>query len=494
MQRGRNVAAARALALGAGLAWALAASPVATAAGPVAGPAPEATTTTIEAAPNPAPKGTPVTLTATVRPNPGGGTVAWTDATNNGWTVGRSPVDPNTGITTLSVDLEPGFHGIVGSFMGIAGFAASASTPLLVGVLGEGAATSTSVQVSVASTELGLPVDLVATVSPVPQGFGLVGFFDGVTLLGTQAVDTDTGSATMTVSRLALGPHAIVAAYLGDDTSAGSQSAPSAITVMPDTAIHASDLDVSRRTFYPVPDGYADTVEIGGTVAQPVTVWATVYAEATGKLVRSLGLGQKVGAYRGTWNGADAAGRLQPAGRYRIVQVLRDAWGNTLAHTSYVVLSHKRLQWATASQTRAASSADERYTYASALVLRSRFRGGLQLDAGIGDYADSSEAYLDYAFRLPAAAVYKALTCSVLGVTDPGRGAAVVLFRNWTTHKWDAVKDVRPGYAWTNAKVPGAEHVSPSRRAVCSIDALGSDNAQIDVRTVKLTYTFGVLR
>ena len=36
--------------------------------------------------------------------------------------------------------------------------------------------------------------------------------------------------------------------------------------------------------------------------------------------------------------------------------------------------------------------------------------------------------------------------------------------------------------------------MSPTRAAVCSVDALGSDNAQIDIRTVKLTYTYGVLR
>ena len=77
---------------------------------------------------------------------------------------------------------------------------------------------------------------------------------------------------------------------------------------------------------------------------------------------------------------------------------------------------------------------------------------------------------------------------------DPGRGAAMVLFRNWTTRDWDVIKETRPGYAWTYAKVAGARYVSPTHRAVCSVDAVGSDNAQIDLRTIKLTYTYGVLR
>jgi hypothetical protein len=507
----RRSAATRTPALAAGLAWAVACALVALGpiiAAPFAGapaafaadpgappaPAPVATATTIAASPNPATEGAEVTLTATVQPNPGGGTVAWTDAANNGWTIGITPVDPVTGVATLAVELDPGFHGLVASFEGSPGFAPSSSAPLLVGVLGEGEPTSIALAASVATTELGLPVELTATVSPIPEGFGLVAFFDGITVLGTQVVDPDSGTATITASRLAVGPHRLVAAYLGDDTNAGSQSASLEVTITPDTSIHASGLGVSRSTFYPVKDGYVDTVEIRGTVAQPATVRAAVYSEATGKLVRSLGLGQKVGAYRATWNGTNRAGTLQPAGRYRVVQVLRDAWGNSLTHTSHVALSHKRLHWTTASQTRTAASADDRFTYASALILRSRFPGGLQLDAGTGDYTDVSEAWVDYEFRLPAATVYKSLTCGVLGARDPGRGAAMVLFRNWTTRRWDVIKETKAGYAWTTAWVAGAAYVSPTRKAVCSIDALGSDNAQIDLRTIKLTYTYGVLR
>jgi len=491
----------RAFALAVGLAWALAAAPfagapVAVAADPgtVPAPAPVATATAITARPNPATEGAEVILTATVRPSPGGGTVAWTDAANNGWTIGITPVDPVTGVATLAVELEAGFHGVVASFGGSPGFAASASQPLLVGVFGPGEPTTTALVASVTVSELGLPVELTASVNPVPEGFGLVAFFDGITALGTQVVDGETGTATITASRLAVGAHRIVAAYLGDDTNAASQSAPIEIAITPDTRIHVSGLGLSRTTFYPVRDGYADTVEIRGTVAQPVTVRAMIYSLASGRLVRSLGFGQKVGAYRVPWDGTNAAGSLQPAGRYRIVQQLRDAFGNTLAHTNDVALSHKRLVWTTASQVRAAASADERSAYASALILRSRFAGGLQVDAGTGDYTDLSEAWVDYAFRLPAATVYKSLTCGVLGATDPGRGPAMVLFRNWTTRDWDVIKETRPGYAWTNAKVAGARYVSPTHRAVCSVDALGSDNAQIDLRTIKLTYTYGVLR
>ena len=137
-------------------------------------PAPVATATTIVASPNPATEGTEVTLTATVRPSPGGGTIAWTDAAANGWTIGITPVDPVTGVATLAVELDPGFHGLVASFEGSPGFAPSSSAPLLVGVLGEGEPTSIALAASVTTTELGLPVELTATVSPIPEGFGFV--------------------------------------------------------------------------------------------------------------------------------------------------------------------------------------------------------------------------------------------------------------------------------------------------------------------------------
>jgi hypothetical protein len=55
-------------------------------------------------------------------------------------------------------------------------------------------------------------------------------------------------------------------------------------------------------------------------------------------------------------------------------------------------------------------------------------------------------------------------------------------------------REAMAAHGWTNAKAGDAARVSPIRMAVCSIDALGSHDARVGIRTVKLTYTGGVLR
>lgn len=494
--RGLKVRATLGLILG--LSWAIAGASIATAADPSPSLPSSGvpTVTTVDASPNPAPAGIAVTLIALVAPNPGGGTVAWSDALDDDAEIGESEVDPTSGVATLIVNLAPGFYGVVATFHGSSGFAASAGAPLLVTVLSEGAPTTTTLEAAAPATELGLEVVLTAAVNPPLDGF--VAFLDGITLLAVEPVDPDTGVATLVSSRLRVGPHRIVATFLGDDEHAASQSAPLTITVTPPTKIHASGLGLSRSSFFPVKDGYLDTVVIRGRVGQPAMVNVEIYSRATGKEVRSLRFGEKVGSYNVTWDGRDAAGALLPAGGYRVVQRLRDAWGNALAHSSLVQVSLKRLHWTTASQVRSGNSADERQAYASALILRSRFAGGIQLDAGAGEIwpPDPSEAWLDYSFRLPDAAAYKRITCGVLGATDPGRGPATLLFRDWTAgdEAWDVVAEARAGYAWTYGKGNPREHISRTHEAICSIDVLAGNNGQIDVATVKLTYTYGVLR
>ena len=487
-----------ALVLVAGSCWALVGAPVAAAADPPPGLPSNAvaTVTTVDARPNPAPTGTAVTLIAVVAPNPGGGTVAWSDAMDDDAEIGESEVDPTSGVATLVVALDPGFHGVVATFDGSSGFAASTGGPLLVTVLTEGEPTSTTLEAAAPATELGLEVVLTATVSP--PVFGFVAFTDGITLLAVETVDPDSGVATLVSSRLRIGSHRIAAPFLGDDELAASQSAPLTIAVTPASRIHASGLGLSRSTFFPVKDGYLDTVAIRGRVGQPAMLTAEVYSRATGRKVRSLHFGEKVGSYNVTWDGRDAAGALLPAGGYRVVQRLRDAWGNSLAHGSLVQISLKRLHWTTVSQTRGGDSADERYAYASALILGSRFADGIQLDAGAGGSRplDPSEAWVDYSFRLPDAPVYKSITCGVLGATDPGRGPASILFRDWAAgdKAWDDVADTKAGYAWTYGKGNPEQHISRAHEAICSIDVLAENNGQIDVARVKLTYTYGVLR
>jgi hypothetical protein len=279
-----------------------------------------------------------------------------------------------------------------------------------------------------------------------------------------------------------------------------SQSAPVAVSVVPPTQIRASGFGVSDEIFYPVRDGYRDALEVRGRVAQPARLTVDVVSRDTGKTVRTIAYGEKVGTYKVLWDGRDAAGKLLPAGRYRVVQRLRDAWGNSLAKASETEISPKRLHWVTESTTRAAVSADERFTYASAMALVSRFPGGVQLDAGSGPYLlDPSAAWLEFRFRLPEAAVYRKVSCAVLGATDPGRGAASLWLRDWTVtgpsdDEWDLVAEPAAALGWTTGKGDPSRHISAKGDVLCSVDVYPENNGQIDVAKVRLTFTYGVLR
>jgi hypothetical protein len=88
------------------------------------------TYTTLSASPTDPSFGQPVTLTATVTCTGGGltgGTVTFTDLTT-GTTLGTTPVNPSTGVATLTVNgLTAGTHNISAHFNGTATCAPSAS-------------------------------------------------------------------------------------------------------------------------------------------------------------------------------------------------------------------------------------------------------------------------------------------------------------------------------------------------------------------------------
>ena len=103
------------------------------------------------------------------------------------------------------------------------GFASEPSSP----VTAEDTVTATGLASSDSPSATGQSVTFTATVAPAPDG-GTVAFeADGTPLSGctASAVDPATGKATCEVSSLAAGTHSVVAAYSGDEFSAGSASA-----------------------------------------------------------------------------------------------------------------------------------------------------------------------------------------------------------------------------------------------------------------------------
>lgn len=88
---------------------------------------------------------------------------------------------------------------------------------------------TTTLTASPTSTQYGDPVTLNATVAP-SSATGLVNFSEGNQLLGTATLNT-SGGATLTLTTLSSGTHAIVATYLGDNNVGQSSSPEVSVTV-----------------------------------------------------------------------------------------------------------------------------------------------------------------------------------------------------------------------------------------------------------------------
>ncbi len=111
-------------------------------------------------------------------------------------------------------------------------------------------ATITTVQTSAPAVLLQNSVTLMAKVaSPTNTPAGSVTFLDGNTPLGTTTLD-GTGSATLTLSTLAMGSHSITAAYAGNVNFAGSTSSAMTETVE-DFSLAASGASVLSITVMP---------------------------------------------------------------------------------------------------------------------------------------------------------------------------------------------------------------------------------------------------
>jgi DNA-binding beta-propeller fold protein YncE len=179
------------------------------------------TATALVSSLNPSTYAQSVTFTATVTSSDGGrptGTITFTDGPN---ALGVVALSNGQAVLTTSM-LGAGSHSIVASYSGDSANQANTSTAL----------TQT---VQMASMTLGLAsninpsgynqaVTFTAALTPKFGGSatGTVTFKDGVNTLGTAAVSGNL--ATITVSTLAVGTHAITAAYGGDTNFTGSSS------------------------------------------------------------------------------------------------------------------------------------------------------------------------------------------------------------------------------------------------------------------------------
>jgi hypothetical protein len=154
------------------------------------------------------------------------------------------------------------------------------------------------------------------------------------------------------VPTAALGTHQFAAEWSGN-AQFTSGSATTTLQIVSDV-LEATGVGINSATFYPVVDGYRDTVSARGTRSEPISVAITI-KNSSGSIVRKASIARASGAYSWAWNGKNTAGTLLPAGTYRIYQVLKDAAGTTKTVASSVTLSRKKLYWYTTDLYRSAS-------------------------------------------------------------------------------------------------------------------------------------------
>ena len=169
----------------------------------------------LTSSPSPSFVGQATTLTATVSPTTATGVVTFFDGNAM---LGSSTL--SAGAATLSVStLSPGTHSITVVYNGDNNCVGS--TAVLTQTVSLSAST-VAVASNLNPAVFAQTVVLTATVSPA-AATGTVTFLDGSTTLGYGALNA--GTATLSVSTLAVGSHSITAAYGGDGTDKGGTSA-----------------------------------------------------------------------------------------------------------------------------------------------------------------------------------------------------------------------------------------------------------------------------
>ena len=184
--------------------------------------------------------GAPVTFTAAI----GGastiatGTVTFLDGGN---TIGTGTLNGSGRASFTTSTLAAGPHTITASYAGDAFYGPSTSAALTetVGIF----ATSTTLTVPSSPVTVGSAVALSATVTAAAGGVpsGSITFFDGSASLGTAAVN-GSGTASLSVTTLAIGAHTITAQYAASGNFAASTSAAKQVVIvgLPDFNVVAS--------------------------------------------------------------------------------------------------------------------------------------------------------------------------------------------------------------------------------------------------------------
>jgi hypothetical protein len=271
-------------------------------------------------------------------------------------------------------------------------------------------------------------------------------------------------------------------------------AADAAAVTGPDTTVEALGVGISPTTFYPVKDGYLDTLAIRGTLAEPASVGVEIYSVSTGTKVRNLAIGRAAGPYSLSWNGRNVGGTLQPAGKYKVVQTLRDDAGNVLTSASVVTLSRQQMYYYSATvqlngdaaKLAGGSSAFGSFFYGHEVIAYST---GLQ-----GDTPEGRLLTLEYQFKLPATP-RQSLTFGVYSTCPAGSGGATITVAD-TTGNFGPTARTGCRSGWHSVTVPVSSYVTSKHTVEGDVYLTtwppGYDG--IAIYLARVQYTYGVLR
>jgi hypothetical protein len=222
-----------------------------------------ATTTALISSVNPSVSGKPVAFTATVSQQSGATIPTGKVEYLNGTTVLATMKLTSGSARYVTSKLPPGTNAITAVYLGDSSHGGSTSAPVNQFVL---AATTTAIASSANPSIYGDAVTLSATITSAigaPPNGETVSFMVGTTVLGTAALSS--GTASLPISTLAVGTHAVKAVYAGDATFA-----PSTSTALHQSVAKAASTTVLASSLNP------------SVVGQPVTFTATVAPQFSG--------------------------------------------------------------------------------------------------------------------------------------------------------------------------------------------------------------------
>lgn len=228
------------------------------------------TVTTLQV-PSTALVGADVDFSATVNPADAVGTVQF----KNGETNVGDPVDVANGTATLTRKFdEAGNHTLTAVFTGATGYNGSVSDASELTVKDADWGTTTTV-IEPVTAIVGTPVNLSATVGPIPAGGDVKFLVDGVEI-GTAPVGTGDGVAILPHTFTAAGPSKVIAEFTGTAGFTGSTSTEFTV------AVEAPDTRTASTTVL--------SVTGNSVVGQTITFKATVApADAHGTVQFKIG-------------------------------------------------------------------------------------------------------------------------------------------------------------------------------------------------------------